>query len=214
MTNLDSRLKSRDLILPTMVHLIKAMVFPVAKNGCESWTIKKAECQRIDAFESWCWRTLLRIPWTARRSNQSIGISPEYSSEGLMLKLKLQYFGHLMRRVDSFIGKDPDAGKHWGQEKKGVTEDEMVGWYHWLNGHEFEQTPGDGEGQGSLMCCRPWGRKESDVTEWLNKDSGVACGILSCGMWDLVLWPWVELGPLALGKWNLSHWTTKEVPRI
>ena len=136
MTNLHSRLKSRDLILPTMVHLIKAMVFPVAKNGCESWTIKKAECQRIDAFESWCWRTLLRVPWTARRSNQSIGISPEYSSEGLMLKLKFQSFGHLRRRTDS-SEKDPDAGKDWGWEK-GTTEDEMVGWHHRLNGHEFE----------------------------------------------------------------------------
>ena len=103
MTNLDSILKSRDLTLPTKVHLVKAMVFPVVVYGCESWTIKKAECQRIDAFELWCWRRLLRVPWTARRSNQSIlkEISPEYSLKGLMLKLKLQYFGHLMRRVDS-----------------------------------------------------------------------------------------------------------------
>ena len=97
-TNLDSILKSRDISLPTNVCLVKAMVFPVVMNGCESWTIKKAECQRIDAFEQWCWRRLLRIPWTARRSNQSIlkEISPEYSLEGLMLKLKLQYFGYLM----------------------------------------------------------------------------------------------------------------------
>ena len=103
MTNLDSILKSRDITLPTKVHLVKAMVFPVVMYGCESWTIKKAECQKIDAFELWCWRTLLRVPWTARRSNQSIlkEISPEYSLEGLMLNLKLQYFGHLMQRTDS-----------------------------------------------------------------------------------------------------------------
>ena len=98
MTNLDSVLKSRDITLPTKVHLVKAMVFPVAMYGCASWTIKKAECQRTDAFELWCWRRLLRVPWTARRANQSIlkEISPEYSLEGLMLKLKLQYFGRLM----------------------------------------------------------------------------------------------------------------------
>ena len=103
MTNLDCILKSRDIILPTKVRLVKAMVFPVVAYGCESWTIKKAECQRINAFELWCWRRLLRVPWTSRRSNQSIlkEISPEYSLEGLMLKLKLQYFGHLMRRADS-----------------------------------------------------------------------------------------------------------------
>ena len=104
MTNLDSIFKSSDITLPTKVHLVKAMVFPVGMYGCESWTVKKAEHQRIDAFELWCWRRLLRVPWTARRSNQSIlkEISPEYSIEELMLKLKLQYFGHLMRRTDSF----------------------------------------------------------------------------------------------------------------
>ena len=104
MTNLDSILKSRDITLPTKVHLVKAMVFPVVMYGCESWSIKKAECRRIDAFELWCWRRLLRVPWTARRSSQSIlkEIGPEYSLEGLMLKLKLEYFGHLMRRADSF----------------------------------------------------------------------------------------------------------------
>ena len=102
MTNLDSILKSGDITLPTKVRLVKAMVFPVVIYGCESWTLKKAECQRIDAFELWCWTRLLRVPWTARRSNQSIlEISPGCSLEGLMLKLKLQYFGHLMRRVDS-----------------------------------------------------------------------------------------------------------------
>ena len=104
MTNLDSILKSRDITLPTKVHLVKAMVFPVAMHGCESWTIKKAECRRVDAFEMWCWRRLLRVPWTARRANQSIlkEISPGCSLKGLMLKLKLQYFGYLMRRADSF----------------------------------------------------------------------------------------------------------------
>ena len=104
MTNLDSILKSRDIILSTKVCLVKAMVFPVVMHGCESWTIKKAECQRINVFELWCWRRHLRVPWTARRSNQSIlkEISPEYSLEGLMLRLKPQYFGHLMRRTDSF----------------------------------------------------------------------------------------------------------------
>ena len=104
MTNLDIILKSRDITLPTKVHLVKAVVFPVVMYGCESWTIKKAECRRINAFELWCWRRLLRVPWTARRSNQSIlkEISPEYSLEELMLKLKLQYFGHLMRRTASF----------------------------------------------------------------------------------------------------------------
>ena len=104
MTNLDSILKSRDITLSTKVHLVKTMIFPVIMYGCESWTIKKAECQKVDAFEVWCWRRLLRVPWTARRANQSIlkEISPECSLEGLMLKLKLQYFGHLMWRADSF----------------------------------------------------------------------------------------------------------------
>ena len=123
MTNLDSVFKSRDITLPTKVCLVKAMVFPVVTYGSENWTIKKAESQRIDAFELWCWRRLLRVPWTARRSNQSIlkEISPEYSLEGLMLKLKLQYFGHLMRRVDSFektlmLGKN-EGGRRRGQQR-------------------------------------------------------------------------------------------------
>ena len=119
-TNLDSILKSRDITLPKKVHLVKAMVFPVVMYGCESWTIKKAECQRIHAFELWCWRRLLRVPWTARRSNQSIlkEISPEYSFEGLMLKLKLQYFGHLMRRADS-LEKTLMLGKIEGGRRRG-----------------------------------------------------------------------------------------------
>ena len=131
MTNLDSILKSRDITLPTKVCLVKAMVFPVVMYGCEIWTVKKAEHRRIDAFELWCWRRLLRVSWTARRSNQSIlkEISPGCSLEGLMLKLKLQYFGHLMRRVDS-LEKTLMLGRDWGQEEKGTTEDEMAGRHH------------------------------------------------------------------------------------
>ena len=137
MTNLDSILKSRDITLPTNVHLVKAMVFPVVMYGWESWTVKKAEHWRIDAFELWCWRRLLRVPWTERRCNQSIlkEISPECSLEGLMLKLKLLYFGHLMQKLTHW--KDSNARRNRGQEEKGTTEDEMVGWHHWLNGHEF-----------------------------------------------------------------------------
>ena len=120
MTNLDNILKSRDITLPAKVHLVKAMVFPVVIYGCESRTIKKAECRRTDAFEMWCWRRLLRVPWTSRRSNRSIlkEISPEYSLEGLMLKLKLQYFGHLMGRTDS-LEKTLMLGKIEGRRKKG-----------------------------------------------------------------------------------------------
>ena len=149
----------------TKVHLVKTMVFLVIMYGCESWTIKKAECWRIDAFELRCWRRLWRVSWTARRSNQSIlkKISPEYSLEGLMLKLKLQFFGPLMWRADSL--EDSEARKDRGQEEKGTTVDELFGWHHWLNGHEFAQTSGESEGQGSLACCSPW--KESDMTEWL-----------------------------------------------
>ena len=130
MTNLDSIFKSRDITLPTKAHLVKAMVFPAVMYGCERWTVKKAGRQRIDAFELWCWRRLLRVPWTARRSNQSIleKVSPGISLEGMMLKLKIQCFGHLMRRVDSL--EKTDAGRDWGQEEKGTTEDEMAGWHH------------------------------------------------------------------------------------
>ena len=133
------------------------MVFPVVMYGCESWTVKKAERRRIDAFELWCWGRLLTVPWTARRSNQSIlkEISPGISLEGLMLKLKLQYFGHLMPRVDS-LGKTLMLGG-LGQKEKGMTEDEMAGWHHWLDGHESEWTPGVGDGQGGLACCDSWG---------------------------------------------------------
>ena len=169
MTNLDSILKSRDITLPTKVCLVKAMVFPVVVYACESWTIRKAECQSIDASELWCWRRLLRVPWTARRSNQLIlkEISPEYSLEGLMWKLKLQYFGHLMWRVDS-LEKTPMLGGIGGRRRRGRRR------MRWLDDFtnsmdiEFEQTPGVGDGQGGLACCSPWGRRESDMTERLN----------------------------------------------
>ena len=170
MTNLDSLLKSRDITLLTKICLVKAMVFLVVMYGCQSWTIKKAEYWRIDAFELWCWRGLLWVPWTARRSNQSIlkEISPECSLEGLMLKLKLQYFGHLIRRVDSFE-KTLMLGKIEGRRRRGQPEDVMVGWHHQLDGHEFDQAPGDGEWQGSLVCFSPRGCKKLDTTEWLNQ---------------------------------------------
>ena len=129
MTNLESMLKSRDITLPTKVHLVKAMVFPAVMYGCESWTIKKAEHRRIDAFELWCWKKLLRVPWTAERSNQSIlkEISPEYSLEGLVLKLKLQYFGHLMQRTDS-LKKTLILGKIEGRRRRGQQR------MRWLDG--------------------------------------------------------------------------------
>ena len=165
----DSILKIRDITSSTKVHLVKVMVFPVVMYGCESWTTKKAERQRIDAFELWCWRRLLRVPWTARRSNQSMlkQISPGCSLVGLMLKLKLQYLWP--PDVKSWLtGKDPDAGKDWGEEEKGTTEDEMVWWHLWLSGHGFGYTPGVGDGQGGLVCCSSWCRRESDMTERLN----------------------------------------------
>ena len=168
MTNLDSILK-RDITLPTKVHLVQAMVFPVVMYGCESWTIKKAERRRTGAFELWCWRRLLRVPWTARRSNQSLlkEISPEYSFEGTDVEAEAPILWPPDAK-NLFIGKDPDLGKNGRQEEKGTTEDEMVGWHHRLDGHEFEQALGVGDGQGSLACCSPWGGKESDTTEQLN----------------------------------------------
>jgi len=163
MTNLDSIFKSRDITLPTKVHLVKAMVFPVVMNGCESWTVKKAERWRIYAFELWCWRRLLRVPWTARRSNQCIlkEISPGCSLEA---ETPILWPSHAKSWL---IGKDPDAGRDWGQKEKGMTKDEMAGWHHWLDGHKFEWTPGVGDGQGGLVCCDSWGRNELVTTEWL-----------------------------------------------
>ena len=161
------------------------MVFPIVMYGWKSWTIKKSEHWRINVCELWCWRRLLRVPWTARRSNQSIlkEISPGCSSEGLILKLILQYFGHLMRRADSFE-KTLMLGKTEGRRRRGW-QDEMAGWHHRLDGREFEWTPGDGDGQGGLVCCDSWGCKELDMTERLN---------------------WTELSNIQLwkllGRWN------------
>ena len=166
MTNLDSILKSRDITLPTKVHLVKAIFFSSIMYGCESWTIRKAEHRKIDASESHCWRRLLRVPWTARRSKQSIlkYINLEYSLEGL----KLQYFGHLMQRADS-LEKTLMLGKIDGKRKR-AKEGKMVGRRHWLNGHEFKQS--QGEGQRRLAHCSSWGRRGRTwlgdwTTSWL-----------------------------------------------
>ena len=159
-TNLGSILKSRDITLPTIVHLVKAMVFPVVIYRCESWTVMKAEHQRFDTFELWCWRRLLRVPWTARRSNQSIlkEISSECSLEELMLKLKLQHFGPLMQRTDS-LEKTMMLGKIEGGRRRGRQR------IRWLDGitdamdMSLSKAPGVGDGQGGLACFSPWGRK-------------------------------------------------------
>ena len=180
MTNLDSILKSRNITLPTKVHLIKAMVFPVVMYGCESWTIKKAEHQRIDAFELWHWRRLLWVLWTARRSNQYIlkEISPECSLEGLKLKLKLQYFGHLMRRTESLektlmLGKTEGRRRRGWQRMRWLTSDDSMDMRFCKPGVGLGgRWCGVGDGQRSLACCSPWGCKELDVTElnwtWTN----------------------------------------------
>ena len=145
------------------------MVFPVVMYGCESWTVKKAECRRIDVFKLWCWRRLLRVPWTARRSNLSIlkEISPGCSLEGLMLKLKLQYFRHLMQRVDS-LEKTLMLGGIGGRRRRGRQRMRWLNGITGLDGHEFGWTLGVGDGQGGLVCCDSWGQKELDMTEWLN----------------------------------------------
>ena len=152
-TNLDCILKSRDITFPTKVHLVKAMAFPVVTYGCESWTIKKVEGKRMDAFELWHWKRLSRVPWIARRSNQSIlkEISPGYSLEALTLKLKLQYFGHLMRKADS-LEKSLMLGKIEGMSRRGW---QGIWWLDGITNYEFEQALGFGEGQGRLSCCSP-----------------------------------------------------------
>ena len=149
------------------------MIFPVVMYRCENWTLRKAEHSRVDAFQLWCWRRLLRVSWAARRTNQSIlqEINPEYSLDGLMLRLKLQYFGH--DAESQLTGKDPGGGKDWGLDEKGMTEDEIVGWHNQLNGHDFGWTRGDSEGQGSLTCYSPLDHKESDTTGWLNNNNNL-----------------------------------------
>ena len=163
MTNLGSILKSRDITLPTKVHLVKAMVFPVVMYWCESWTIKKAEHWRIDAFEWWCWR--------ARRDCKEIQPVHPKGDQSWVFIGRTDAETPILWPPDMkswLIWKYPDAGRDWGQEEKGTTEDEMIGWHHRLSGHELEWTPGVGDGQGGLACCSPWGRKESDTTEQLN----------------------------------------------
>ena len=158
MTNLDSILKSRDITLPTKVRLVKAMVFPVVMYGCESWIIKKAERGRIDAFELWCWRRLLRISWTARISVlKFIGRTDAEAEAPILWPPDVKSW---------LVRKYLDAGKYWRQEEK--DKDEMVVWHQWLYGHEFAKSPGYGDGQGTLVCCNPWVCKESDMTERLN----------------------------------------------
>ena len=169
MTNLDSILKSRDITLPTKVRLVKAMVFPVVMYGCESWTIKKAECWIIDAFELWCWRRLLRVPRTARRSTHPV--HPKGNQFWIFIgRTDAEAEAPVLWPPDVknwLIGKDSDSGKDWRWKEKGTTENEIVGWHHQLNGHEFEQDPGAAHGQGSLSCCSPWGSKESTwLSDW------------------------------------------------
>ena len=144
--------------------------FPVVMYGCESWTIK-VEHQRIYVFELWCWGRFLRILWKARRANQSIlkETNPEYWKNWYW-SWSSKTLANWCKELTHWKKKNPDTGKDWRQEEKGATEDEMVGWHHWPNGHEFEQTQADNEGQGSLVCCSPWGRKESDMAYWLNKN--------------------------------------------
>ena len=169
MTNLDSILKSRDITLSTKVHTVKAMVVLGVMYGCESWMIQRAECQRIDAFELCCWRRPLRVPWTARRSKP---VCPKGNQPWIFIgRTDAEAKAPILWPPDAksqLIRKDPDAGKDWRKEEKEMTQDEMVGWHHWLLGQVFEQALGVGDGQRSLVCYSQWGCKESDTIEQLN----------------------------------------------
>ena len=169
MTNLDSILKSRDITWPTKVRLVKAMVFPVVMYGCETWTIKKAESRRIDGFELWCWRRLLRVLLDC---NEIQPVHPKGDWSWVFIgRTDVEAETPILWPPDAkrwLIWKGPDAGKDWGQEKKGTTEDDMVGWHHWLDGHGFGWTLAVADGQGGLACCGSWGQKELDMTERLN----------------------------------------------
>ena len=172
MTNLHSILKSRDITLLTNVHLIKAVVFPVVMCGCVSWTIKKAEWQRVDNLQTVVLLKTLESPLGCKEIKP---VNPKGNQPWILIeRTDAEAEAPILWLPDVkswLIGKDPDAGKDWRQKEKGVTEDEIVGWHHWLDGHEFEQTPGDGEGQRSLACCSPWDHKELDVTGCLNKNT-------------------------------------------
>ena len=184
MIKLDSIWKSRDISLPTKVHILKAMVFPVVTYWCESWTINKAECQRMDAFELRCWRRLLRA-----RCKKIKPVNPKGSWPWIVIgKTDAEAESAILWPPDEksqLIGKDPDAGKDWGQEEKWVVDDEVVGWYHWLDGCEFEQTPGDSEGQGSFACCSPCGLKESNMTEQLHNSKQQRQGYSKVNWWGV-----------------------------
>ena len=194
MTNLDSVLKSRDITLPTKVHLVKAMVFPAVMYRCESWTINKTECRKIDAFKLWCWRKFL----SPLDSKEIKPVHPKGNQPWIFIgRTDAEDESPLLWAPDGknwLIRKDPGAGKDWRWEEKGKAEDEMVRWHHWLHGHEFEWNPGVGGRQGGLVCCGSC-LVHSDRHEWVTLTT----------MWDLVPWPGIEPWPFALGARSLSH---------
>ena len=216
MTNLDRILKNRDIILPTKVHLVKAMLFPVVMYERESWTIKKAEPQRIHAFELWCWEKTLESPLDCKEIQ---AVNPKWNHSYIFIERTVaEAETQILWPPDVkswLLGKDPDAGNNWRQEKE-PTEDEMIGWHHWLNGHEFEQAPGVVDGQGSLVYCSPWDRKESDRTERLNWTEELSHHTPTPGVdWKLLHWwreefqLYMKFIKLKLIQWLElnSHWT-------